>query len=417
MVTALALPLGSPQLALASEGSTDTETSVPATAPIPTRAPKRVLFFPGVTYNSDDGVGVGFIASFRWPRRTEEEERPYEWDLSGVGLAYFNPEPNAWGASAKASWFPDPGGDREVQFIIHSVGWNQAWYSGLGPNVATEAWRRGEEDEVTDPWHRYGIYDLTLGARLSQRLEGDPNVETGLRLDYDHLNIREGTLLHQQRNAGFVLAPEDALSATGEVALSLHSAEPRHDPKAGGVVRGGLYLTGGSAGVHAKTLLDVRGYTQLGPSAPVVLAGTVLAQMQWGTIPFYELSVLGDSAAKPRLSTGSRGLRGLRRGQLRGPLNLLMMSELRFRLPPISVKNLTARVQLVLCADAVWVDTYQSIGERLLPHPGFGGGLRVVLNEQLVVHVDVATAPHSTIITSGREHWGVRGYASIDHMF
>ena len=43
-----------------------------------------------------------------------------------------------------------------------------------------------------------------------------------------------------------------------------------------------------------------------------------------------------------------------------------MMSELRFRLPPISVKNLTARVQLVLCA-AVNADR-ASIGLEAMRH-------------------------------------------------
>ena len=407
----------SPAFAHNDDQQKDTTVSQEASSTRPERGDKKVLFLPGATYNADDGVGVGFIASIRWPGPESEKGRPYHWDLSSIALAYFNPQPNAWGVSAKASWFPLPDGSREVQFIVHTIGWSQAWYATPGPTGAVEAWRRSEDDEVTDPWHRYGIYDLTLGSRISQRLRGGLSVQAGLRIDYDHLNIRPDTLLDQQSRAGFVIAPTHAIAATGEISLTFDTAQPTLDPTQGGVARGSLYLTAGSAGTHGKALLDLRAYTRLGPSGPVVLAGTLIGQIQWGAVPFYELSVLGDPAPKPRLSTGARSLRGLRRGQLRGPLNLLAMSELRFRLPTIRIKKLSALTQLVLSFDAVWVDTYASVGERLTPHPGLGGGIRVVLNKQLVVHVDVATAPQTTILPTDLEVWGIRGYASVDHVF
>lgn len=377
-----------------------------------------VLVLPGATYNSDDGVGGGFIASFRRPTGSPSDARPYVFDVTGIVLGYFNPHPNAWGLNWRASWYPSPSGDTELEFLVHSIGWRNAWFGGLGNGGVTESWRRNDEDPTIDPWHRYGLFDLTLGARVEHRLPTQLAVHGGLLVDFDHLVVRPGTFLAAARASGEVLAPEDAVSVTGELGLSFDTAEPSYDPTQGGTIRGALYLTGGSAGVHGKALLDLRGYVQLGRNAPVVLAGTILGQIQYGDIPFYELSVLGDPAPKPRLVTGGRGLRGLRRGALRGPLSLLMMSELRFRLPAFAIKKLRVRTELVASADAAMVATYGPTASAPTPNPGFGGGIRVILNEQLVVHVDVATAPSDHASPDGMvTEWGVRGYASVGHIF
>jgi hypothetical protein len=377
-----------------------------------------VLVLPGVTYNSDDGLGVGLIASFRGPKPAGDDLRPYLFDITGIVLGFFNPRPNAWGLNWTASWYPEASGNTEVQFLVHSIGWKNAWFGGLGNAPVTEVWRRGEDDTTSDPWHRYGLFDLTLGARLERKLRSGMTLHSGARIDYDHLVVSEQTLLAAARAEGAVLAPSDALSITGEFGLSIDTAEPSHDPTKGGTLRGALYLSGGSAGAHAKALFDLRGYLRFGPEAPVVLAATVLGQMQWGDIPFYELSVLGDPTAKPRLVTGGRGVRGLRRGQLRGPLNLLMMSELRFRLPTFSIKKLRLRTLLVASADLAWATTYSAASTPLVPHPGFGGGVRVILNEQLVVHVDLATAPSDHLSAEGmKTEWGGRGYASVGQIF
>jgi len=376
------------------------------------------LVIPGVTYNTDDGVGGGFMASLRRPTGAASDTRPYIFDVTGVVLGYFNPQPNAWGVNWRASWYPWASTDTELEFLVHSIGWRNAWFGGLGNGVVTESWRRDDEDSAIDPWHRYGLFDLTLGIRVEHRMPTKLVIHSGLRLDFDHLVVRPGTLLAAASASGEVLAPEDAVSLTGELGLSVNTAKPRYDPTQGGTVRGALYLTGGSAGLHGKVLLDLRGYLQLGPDAPVVLAGTLVGQMQWGDIPFYELSVLGDPAAKPRLVTGGRGLRGLRRGALRGPLSLLMMSELRFRLPAFSIKKLRVRTELVASADAALVATYDTPPSPPTPHPGVGGGVRVILNEQLVVHVDIATAPSEHSWSDGMTtQWGVRGYASVGHIF
>jgi len=377
-----------------------------------------VLVLPGVTYNSDDGLGVGLIASFRRPKPAGDDLRPYLFDVTGIVLGFFNPRPNAWGLNWTASWYPDASGNTEVQFLVHSIGWKNAWFGGLGNAPVTEVWRRGDDDAIGDPWHRYGLFDLTLGARLDRKLRSGLILHTGARFDFDHLVVAEHSLLATARTAGAVLAPTDAGSVTGELGLSIDTANPSHDPTGGGSLRGALYLTGGSAGAHAKALFDLRGYLRFGPEAPVVLAATVLGQIQWGGIPFYELSVLGDPAAKPRLVTGGRGLRGLRRGQLRGPLSLLTMSELRFRLPAFAIKKLRLRTLLVVSADAAWVTTYTAPSAPLLPHPGFGGGVRVILNEQLVVHLDLGTAPSARLSADGpTTEWGVRSYASVGQIF
>lgn len=431
----LALSLPRPTLANATEPGSPSDAPLPPDGPGPETQPAadqptpprkaRTLAFPGATFNSDDGLGVGFILSSQ-RAATESSALPYHWDIAGIMLAYFKPRPNAWGINWRFSWHPRESSTRRIDFIVHSVGWRNSWYSSPGNGSPTDRSQPLVEDDedvaskdvVSDPWHRFGLYDVTLGLRVSERRLRYLEPAFGLRLDYDHIDVGADTLLAGDIEASKVHAPTSALSVTAEASVELRTDRPELDPTEGGRLRGAAYLTAGTAGNHGKALLDLRGFLGIGPSAPVVLAGNVIAQVQWGEIPFYELSVLGDPAPKPRLISGARALRGAQRGRYRGPLNILMLSEVRFRLPTFKIKKLKVATQLVLAADAARVDLYDSIGEGPPLHPGLGGGLRLILNDQLVVHVDLATGPEHVLTPEGSdEAWALRGYASIDHIF
>lgn len=457
LILGLALLLAPPALA---QVSTSPETSAERRAERlrrqaerkarpPSQRPVRTIVIPGASFNTDDGLGVGFIASIRrlppaylldLARREVEaaargEElslasyaldatsidggRPWLWDITAINILFFKPRPNAWGINWLVSWFPEPDGRSEVSLLVHSIGWNWAWYAGLGNGTVTDLRRDREDDEVEQLWHRYGLYDVTLGLRLDRELDGPLSLTTAFRIDYDTIQIREGTLLAQEVAAGLVHAPLQAFGATGEGGFRLDSTDQRHDPTRGGILRGGAWLTASSAGLYGRLTLDARGYVGLGPGAPVVLAANVVANLQAGQTPFFELGVLGDPAPKPRLVTGSNALRSRRRGRLRGPLALLLLSEVRFRPPGFNVGRSRLRVEPVIFADAARVDTWELAGGGLALHPGLGGGLRAILNEQLVVHLDVGVGPDAIIRPDGvaDQKWVVGGYASLGQFF
>ncbi len=411
--------------------------------------PVRTIIIPGASFNTDDGLGVGFIASIRRlppaylldlaRREVEAAERgeelslasyaldstsvdggrPWLWDITAINILYFKPRPNAWGINWLVSWFPDPDGKSEVSLLLHSIGWNWAWYAGLGNGTVTDMRPAREDDEVENLWHRYGLYDVTLGVRLDRQMRGPLSLTTAFRVDYDFVQIREDTLLAHESAAGLVNAPQQAFGATVEGGFRLDTTDQRHDPTKGGIIRGGGWLTASSAGIYGRATLDVRGYLGLGPKAPVVLAGNLVANLQAGQTPFFELGVLGDPAPKPRLVTGSNALRSRRRGRLRGPLALLLLSEVRFRPPGFQIGRSRVRVEPVVFADAARVDTWELVGGGPPVHPGVGGGLRAILNEQLVVYIDVGVGPDAVIRPDGSPdtEWVVGGYASLGQYF
>ena len=139
-----------------------------------------------------------------------------------------------------------------------------------------------------------------------------------------------------------------------------------------------------------------------------------------GTLPFFEIGVIGSPSPKPRFITGSHSLRGRQRGRLRGPLGLVLLGELRFRPPGFGFgKRGRLRLEPVAFADAARVDDWDELGQGPPLHPGVGGGIRAILNEQLVVHVDVGTGPDWIIDAAGLETsvWVVGAYASLGQYF
>jgi hypothetical protein len=418
--------------------------------------PVRTLLVPGGTFNTDDGLGLGFLLSMRklapeyldwlndveWfgeqkaatdlPSESVEKTRvridpgaagiprPWVWDLTVNALMFFSPQPSAWGGAARFSWIPEANAKAEFNLWVQTIGWTWAWYMGVGNDSRTDYRHQREDEEVGLTWHRHGLRDVALGASLDLALTGPLAFSAGIRFDLDALEVRPGTQLAQDAAAGLVAAPALLFGGGSDLALAVDSRDQRHDPTKGGTARGVFTATVSSIGLAARLTADVRGYQGIGPGSPVVLAGNIAANLQVGALPFYELGVLASSNPKPRLITGANSARGLQRGRLRGPLGLVLLGEVRFRPPGFAFgKRGRLRLEPVIFADAARVDEWERIGAGPPLHPGVGAGLRAILNEQLVVHADVGTGPDQIVDASGLEGavWVVGAYLSVGQFF
>ena len=418
--------------------------------------PVRTLLVPGGTFNTDDGLGIGFLLSVRklapeyldWLYDVEwfgeqqaatgllaestessrvridpgaaDQLRPWVWDLTANALLFFSPQPSAWGAGARFSWIPEPNAKAEIHLWVQSIGWTWAWYMGMGNDSVTDYRQQEPDEEVSLTWHRYGLRDVAIGAEIDLELTGPLVFSAGIRFDVDALEVRPDTLLALDAARGAVLAPPLVFGGGSDLGLVVDSRDQRHDPTSGGTARGIFTTTVSNQGLSARLTADVRGYAGLGPGAPVVLAGSVAANLQVGTLPFFEIGVLANPDPKPRYITGNFSLRGRQRGRLRGPLGLVMLSEVRFRPPGFAFgKRGRLRLEPVVFADAARVDDWESLGAGPPLHPGVGGGIRAILNEQLVVHIDVGTGPDATVTAQGLDAsiWVVGAYLSVGQYF
>ena len=418
--------------------------------------PVRTLLVPGAGFNTDDGLGIGFLLSVRrlapeyldWLYDVEwfgEQQdaadvladsveasrvridpgaagllRPWVWDLTANALMYFSPKPSAWGGGLRFSWIPEANAKAEINLWVQTLGWTWAWYMGLGNDTPTDYTHQSDDEAAVLTWHRYGLRDVAMGGSIDLELTGPLLFSAGLRFDLDALEVRPDTLLAQEAAAELVVAPAVVFGGSSDLALVVDSRDQRHDPTRGGTARGVFTATVSSVGLSARLTADLRVYAGIGSGAPIVLAASLSANLQVGQLPFYEVGVLANPSPRPRFITGSYSLRGRQRGRLRGPLGLVVLSEVRFRPPGFAFgKRGHLRLEPVVFADAARVDQWEFLGAGPPLHPGVGGGLRAILNEQLVVHIDVGTGPDAIIDADGQPGsvWVVGGYLSIGQYF
>ena len=96
----------------------------------------------------------------------------------------------------------------------------------------------------------------------------------------------------------------------------------------------------------------------------------------------------------------------------------MLHGEIRFRPPGFSIKKLRLRLAPALLVDATRADTFEELGVGPPLHGTVGGGLRIVLNEQTLVRLDVGSGPEQRLDANGQfEHWAWGVYAAVRHLF
>ena len=380
------------------------------------------VILPPITYTPDDGLGLGVYVGVQGKAAEDQAktiEHPWLWNLDVIGMIYLKPRPVAWGFAGSLSWFPKRLPRMELVMNVGSHGWHQDQWFGLGNDSSRALHRRSESDPILDRWHRFGLYQGRVDARAFYRLSPQVDLFGAVVLTYNHVDVRENTLLSQQLGAGLLGGTNAGFFVSWDGGLRIDSRDSRLDPSRGGLLVATLQATVGGLGPSGRIALDARGYLSP-PHGRVVFAGSALLQRQFGAVPFYEYGVIVGAEAKPRHFSGVGGVRGITRGRVRGPDGLLLHGEVRFRPPGFQLGKLFSllRLEPVVFVDAARVGVLGVGDEGPLLHPGLGGGCRFIIAEQTLFRVDVGAAPELQRSASGTQvHWNVGVYGTVGQSF
>jgi len=383
----------------------------------------KVVLLPSTAYNPDDGFGAGGFGSIQRVRLPDDPEqgREYITNLDLVARLWIKPYPTGWELYNGLSWFPDPDGKTEAAFVLSSNGFVADWWFGTGTNTVRDATQR-QDGSVRDPWHRFSLYQVRGYARIFRNIAGPFNLLWGLGAQGNAVEVLDDTQLQTELQQGADYHGVDgSFFVTLEFGGQLDTRDRRLDPVRGGLltgmIQGNIGRIDGEGG-FGRAVADLRGYLGT-PRGEVVLAGEIAAQMALGDVPFYEMGVLAGFEAQPRVLTGITGLRGHDRGRIRGTFVLLGHAELRFRPPAVKLaKRLFVRAIPAVWADAARADSPGEPRDQPPLLPGFGGGVRAVVNEISVVRLDMGTGPEAVLTAEGQQtEWRFRLYATVGHAF
>ena len=383
----------------------------------------KIVLLPSTAYNPDDGFGAGGFGSIQRVKLPDDPDcgRGYVVNLDMVARLWIKPYPTGWELYNGISWFPQPDGKTEASFVVSSNGFVADWWFGTGTDTVRDTTQR-QDGTVRDPWHRFSLYQVRGYARLFRNIAGPLHLLWGLGAQGNAVEVLEDTLLQQHLDEGVSLNGVDgSFFVTLEFGAQIDTRDARLDPVHGGLLTGMLQGNVGSidgANGFGRAIADLRGY--LGPpKGEIVLAGEIAAQVAFGDVPFYEMGVLAGFEAQPRVLTGITGLRGHDRGRIRGTLALLGHVEVRLRPPSVKLaKRLHVRAIPAVWADAARADTPGEPHDPPPLLPGFGGGVRAVVNEISVVRLDMGTGPESVLTPDGEQtRWPFLLYATVGHAF
>jgi hypothetical protein len=145
---------------------------------------------------------------------------------------------------------------------------------------------------------------------------------------------------------------------------------------------------------YAEAGAIVRGYVPLGP---LVAAGRLVANAQYGNVPFYDLFQAGPFDQK-EMPGGSAGIRGVPVGRYLGPLKLVGNIELRAMFFDFTVlkQKFTLGNDVFFDAGRVWSDyTFHSSldGRGAGLKYGVGGGLYVLWGQAAMLRIEASYSP------------------------
>jgi len=403
------------------EGAPPADSSQDAAgdAPAKTKPKADAALLPSISFNGDDGLGLGVFGDVEMEAR-DGEERRHIWALGAIARAWLKPPQVGWEVALGFSWFPSTDGATELTANVVSLGRPWDWWFGSGQEAPRDLRFSLDSDPVPLYWHRFQNLDVRGDVRVFRRLVGPLDAFVGIGVKSTWIGVKANTLLEQQVAAGTTIAPSGGVYGALDGGLRVDGRDDRTDPTRGGFALGFAQIAyGPTRAPWARFVADLRGYVGI-PNGTVVFAGEILGQAVVGDVPFYELGLIGGFEANGRTVVGVNGMRALDRGRLRGPLALLGHAEVRFRPPGFQIlKVFRMRVASVLWADAARVDelTAPMTGGPFL-QPSFGWGFRLVFNEVTVARFDMGTSPERTLSDSGPGiRWPLGFYGTVGHSF
>jgi hypothetical protein len=349
------------------------------------------LAMPIGSFDTDDGLGFGGRAEINW---REAGVEPYRAALMAQGFATFRGYQNH-----ELRWDQLELGPRGRDRLMVYGAWRQ-WlndgYWGIG-NGTTRELASTAEYEADDPRrkrYRYTLKQPFLHATVQHEL-GEASawsVYGAVNPKYSAIETYEGSLLAQQRPYG--MAGGFAIQLMAGV---IHDTRaPEIAPRSGHVLELGGRLSPalqGEAGGFAGPLLSARGYRPIGDR--MVLAGRVMGEWLFGQVPFYEM--VHWAGLRPIEGVGgSRTVRGLSFGRVRGPGKAVANAELRIRAASWTLFQRSFDVELAPFTDAaaVWDagDDATAPSPALPLHPAAGFGLGAIFDRSFVGRIDLGWA-------------------------
>lgn len=380
---------------------------------------RRFAIMPGIAWSNDDGLGLGVYGDYIQPDAVFGG-RPYKYAATWNGKVWIKPQQVGWELFLGLSVFPRLDGGSEFAVGLATFGRPWDWWFGQGAGVLRDVRSgQGEDHPVREGWLRFIHRRVRGAAHAYQRVAGPFDVFTGATLTWNDARARPDTLLEAELAAAEVPGEGGGPSLTVDGGFRIDRRDDRIDTLSGGFLGGMAQLAFGPSGPWARLMFDLRGFLPT-PKREVIFAAHLMAQGALGAVPYYESGVFAGTSPYESAATGGFGLRALDRGRLRGPLQALGRLEARFRPPGFDLLGLL-RVRL---APVVWVDAVRVAGpdghdEGAWPlYPGFGGGLRLHVNEVTVSRLDLGTAPERLLDDDGeRIRWTFAVYGTVGQAF
>jgi outer membrane protein assembly factor BamA len=389
----------------------------PAHAVDPVTKPKtEITLVPLAGGSSDLGIGGGVLGSFS---RLVPGVLPYLWKLDLATVTMFD-KPADLGArltyeEAYADLVLPHLIPNRLRLQVRPSFTREATdkYSGLGN--ASPAPSRGADAEKSE----YGRTHPALTVRTRLTLGEGFFLEMGARYTQNWIQVREGSTLDRDLRAGSPTV-RSALAGTQahgsllfDYAVLYDTRDDETAPSRGQFhqIKVRLAPAGGVSLLphrFAQTNATARGYVSI-VKKWLTLAGRVVADVQFGDVPFYELSRYEDSFA----IGGIEGVRGVPAQRYYGKVKLFGNLETRSDLFDFRFlgKQMTFGVATFFDAGRVWFDLSshpELDGSNIGLKYGTGGGIRLRSGRSFVIRADLAYSPDASPVS---------GYFGANHIF
>ncbi|MCK6503176.1 BamA/TamA family outer membrane protein [Myxococcota bacterium] len=378
---------------------------------------------PNVAYDSDDGLGFGArfeharldpaLSPYRraWMVHSFASMRGYQhhrvrFDRLGLGRdgrtrLTVNLSYRQW--ANDGYWGIGNGTLREQAFVEDADG---------GALDADDPARKRYRYQLLQPFAQVALRrQVTAGGPLYAYLALNPK--------YSVVKTYEGSLLAEQRpygmDGGFV--PQLLFG------IQHDTRSPEVCPSEGALLELGGRLAPwgtGQAGGFGGLFLSARGFQALG-TPRLVLAGRLMAEAMWGSVPFYEMVHWGGATPVQGVG-GFETLRGISFGRWRAPGKAVANAELRARVLDGDAGQVHLGLELAPYVDAGAVFFAGDQATAATPanpiHPAAGVGTRLVLDETFVGRVDLGWGVDPVQTDQGVESRKTMGiYVVFDHPF
>ena len=392
--------------------------------------PDRLEFavLPGVSANSDTGVGFGVLGTLAG---FEPGYDPFRWRFE---LFLFLTLKEAPDGSIEDPFhyyylkydFPDVAGDwlrfsGEISFKRFST----TGYYGIGnatPELAVgdRIDPQSDPDGAYDPGRYYQYDRIFPKAELNARLRVADGLEvfTGASFTYNWFNWYPGSKLSEDLAGkggdlvrSLLLGAEEHGALLGQVGLLFDNRDHEYTPQSGmfheASILGGVGI--GSPFGFGRANITLRFYQSI-YGEWLVFAARAMGDVLFGDAPFYELARFGG--LNPRDAPGgSEAVRGVPAQRYHGKLKVLGNVELRSKLWAFEIFDQRMNLGVVAFADTGrvwtdWEDHPELDGEDVGLKVGTGGGVRFQWGETFIARIDTAWSPD-----------GVGFYVEAYHVF